>query len=96
MTSCATSPSSTAFTSAPPHGECRAGITRSRPPFAAGATDLVANQSDISSPSQPHSPLRVPLLTSSCSVAGTPFTSLYAAITDHGSASVTAISNGSR
>ena len=95
-TSTATSPLLTAATSAVLHGLCSAGITRSRPPFAAAATDLVANQSDISSPSHPHSDLRMPLFISSCSVAGTPLTSLYAAITDHGSASWTAISNGSR
>jgi hypothetical protein len=35
-------------------------------------------------------------MTWSCSVAATPLTRLYAAIIDQGSASVTAISNGSR
>ena len=96
MTASSTSPASTAATSAGPQGPVGPGITRSSPPFAAGAADCVANQSDISSPRQPHSPLRIPLLTGPCSVAAMPLTSLYAAITDHGSASSTAISNGSR
>ena len=44
-------------TSASPHGPSGPGMTRSRPPFAAGPAVLVANQSDMISPSQPHSPL---------------------------------------
>ena len=89
-------PRSTAATSASPQGPPGPGMTRSRPPFAVGAAVLVANQSDIISPSQPHSPLTTPLLTWSCSVAATPLTSLYAAMIVHGLASSTQISNGSR
>ena len=71
-----TSPACTAATRASPQGPSGPGITRSSPPLAAGAAVLVANQSDMSRPSQPHSPLSTPLLSSSCSVAATPFTSL--------------------
>ncbi len=64
--------------------------------MAAGPAVLVANQSDITSPSQPHSPLTTSLITWFCSVAATPLTSLYAAMIDQGLDSVTAISKGSR
>ena len=63
MTASATAPDRTAWTRASPHGPCGPGMTRSSPPFAAAAAVFVANQSDMTSPEYPHSPLTISLIT---------------------------------
>ena len=91
----ATSPARTAATRASPHGPAGPGITRSSRPSPAAASERAANQSDMTTPSKPHSPLRTSR-SIGCSVIVVPFTELYAAITVHAPASPMIASNGAR
>ena len=70
-------------------------MTRSSAARADAAVERVANQSDITSPSKPHSPCSTSR-SSPLSVIGSPPTALYAAMTDHTPASRTTASNGAR
>ena len=69
MTDSGTSPTRTAASRPSAHGPPGPGITRSRPPSAGSTTVFVASQSLITTPSKPHSPLRMPVRSGSCAVA---------------------------
>ena len=69
------------------------GISRSSPAFAAGAVLCVPYQSDITTPSKPHSSRSI-ASSAACSLQYVPWTRLYAAMTAHVPASRTAASNG--
>ena len=71
------------------------GIARSSAAFAVASVERVANQSDITTPSKPHSPCRMSR-SSGLSVIVCPLTRLYAAITAQTRASRTIASNGAR
>ena len=70
-----TSPARTASTSASRHGLAGPGIARSSAALAAAAVERVANQSDITRPSKPHSSCRISR-SSGLSVMVCPFTPL--------------------
>ena len=89
-----TDPSWTAATRAAPQGPFGPGMTRSSSSSPAAASVRAAYQSDMTSPSKPHSPLS----TSRCSgdsVIVVPLTWLYADMTAH-TPSATIVSNGAR
>ena len=90
-----TLPSRTAAISASPHGPLGPGMTRSSAAPAEASVDRAANQSDMTSPSNSHSPWRTSR-SSGLSVIGWPLTPLYAAITDQTSPSRTIASKGAR
>ncbi|OIQ77934.1 hypothetical protein GALL_403680 [mine drainage metagenome] len=88
------SPLSTAATSASPHGPSGPGITRSCA-AAAERSDRTAVQSEITTPSNPHTPLSGSARRS-FSLMVTPPTALYALMTVQVPASTTVRSNGAR
>ena len=95
MVAGSTSPARTAATSESPQGPTGPGITRSSAARADASVERVANQSDMTSPSNPSSRWRRSR-SSLLSVIGSPLTPLYAAITDQTPASRTIASNGAR
>jgi hypothetical protein len=70
-----TRPSRTAATSASPHGERGPGMARSSAALAAASVERVAVQSDMTTPSKPHSSLSG-AASSGLSVIVGPFTAL--------------------
>ena len=75
-TSAATEPSATAAASCPPHGPSGPGIARSRAARAVPAVLRAACQSDVTTPSKPHSPFSTSRSRRACSVIGIPLTLL--------------------
>ena len=75
-TASSTTPSRTAAARVGPSQAEGPGISRSRPACAAGAVECVPNQSDMTTPSNPHSPRRMPPISSGCSPQYMPFTLL--------------------
>jgi hypothetical protein len=71
-----TVPARTAATSLSPHGPWGPGITRSRPATALGAVDVVADQSDTTTPPKSHSPLSRSWSSGEFAVMVAPFTEL--------------------
>ncbi len=72
------------------------GISRSSPAASPTTRSFVAVQSDITTPSKPQSSRRISVSSLRLSQQYSPFTRLYAAITDSGRDSSTAISNPRR
>ena len=91
-----TVPARTAATRCSPHGPSGPGITRSSPAVALATVVLVADQSDTTTPRNPHSVLRRSRRRVRFSLMKAPLTELYAAITRKTSASATQASNGGR
>ena len=94
-TASATVPARTAATSAAPHGSPAAGITTSSPALALASVLRAAVQSEITTPSKPHSSFSRSCRSGRCSVMVAPLTPLYAAITAQTPAA-TIRSNGRR
>ena len=90
-----TLPLFTAATSAAPHGVYGPGIAKSFDAFPASTVVRTAVQSEITTPSNFHSPLSGSSSNGFSVIVG-PFTELYADITNHGFDSSIAISNALR
>jgi len=76
ITASGTSPERTASTSAAPHGFSNCGMAMSSPPKAAPIVDRAARQSETTTPSKPHSPLRISSCRRPLADIGEPFTPL--------------------
>ena len=91
-----TRPARTAASSESPQGPFGPGMMRSRPPSALETVDVVADQSDTTTPLKPHSVLSRPSSRTGFAVIVAPLTELYAAMIMKTSASATHASNGAR
>ena len=87
---------STAATTVGPRPRAGPGISRSSPAPSDTVVSVTANQSVMTSPSNPHSSRRMSSRNSGCWVSQRPFSRLYAVMMASAPPSRTAISKGSR
>ena len=90
-----TSPSASAAARRAPSAAPGPGISRSSPARAGSTVVRTANQSEITTPSQPHSSRRMVVSSRSWAEQWVPCRRLYAAIVDHAPAARSACSKGS-